>query len=201
MIIGKNGKWMWLTSKAACMGDVLEKCPQSAIDKFVLVTSLDSGLVILDEKKLSEGWKYAVKEAHNPECIGQDNREGVFALSPRVSNPSAIPRDICHGNTYDEWYVFNSTPQVESLEVFINWGGFGFSIGHIGLHQLEPHAFEDRFWNLLAVTQPHAYIADNGTLLFTTSDGLLYEQVTMAVQDVEFEVQTACDARSTIGPN
>ena len=200
MIIGKYGKWMWLTSKSACMGDVVEKCPQLVIDKFVLVTSLDSGIVILDEQRLKDGWKYTVKEAHNPDFIGQDNRQGVFALSPRVSNPAEIPRDICHGNMYDEWYVFDSPPQIESLEVFINWGGFDLSIGHLGLHKMEPHAFEDRFWNQLAITQPHAYIADSGTLLFTTDDDVLYQQVTMAVQDVEFQVQTACDARSTLGP-
>lgn len=201
MILGKNGKWMWLTSKAACMGDLIEKCPQSIVDKFVLVTSLDSGLVILNEQQLNDGWKYLVKESHNPDFKDQPQREGVFSLSPRVSNPADIPRDICHGNMYDEWYVFNSPPQIESAEVFINWGGFGFSIGHIGLNELEKHSFEDRFWNQLSVINPHAYIADNGTLLFSTADGNLYEQAVMAIQDVEREVLTACDAKSPTDMN
>jgi hypothetical protein len=201
MLMGKNDKWMWLSSKAACMGDVIEQCPQSVIDKFVLVTSLDSGLVILNEQRLSEGWKYSVKESHNPAFSGQPQREGVFSLSPRVSNPADLPRDICHGNTYDEWYVFSSPPQIESAEVFINWGGFGFSVGHFGLYELESHAFEERFWNQLSVISPHAYIADNGTLLFATADGNLYEQVVLAVQNEEIQVQTSCDARSTQGPS
>lgn len=199
MILGKNGKWMWLSSKAACMGDVLEKSPQTVIDKFVLVTSLDSGLVILNEQQLNQGWKYAVNETHNPDFKDQPQRRGIFSLSPRVSNPSDIPRDICHGNMYDEWYVFNSAPKIESAEVFINWGGFGFSVGHVGLHKMESCTFEERFWDQLNVINPFAYMADNGTLLFATADGNLYEQVVLAVQDEERAVETACDARSTLG--
>lgn len=199
MLLGKNGKWMWLTSKAACMGDVIEKCPQSVIDKFILVTSLDSGLVILDEQRIKDGWKYLGKKVHNQELLPLREPSGEFALSPRVTNPADIPRDICHGNMYDEWYVFNSPPKIEEAEVFINWGDFHLSIGHIGLHTIEPHFFEERFWNQITVINPHAYIADNGTLLFATTDGCLYEQVLFAVQNVEFEMGTACDAKSVTG--
>ena len=198
MLLGKNGKWSWLSSKAACMSDVVEKCPQSVIDKFVLVTSLDSGLVILDEERIKNGWKYVGKKAQNPELTSNYKVEGEFALSPRVTNPADIPKDICHGNTYDEWYVFTSPPQIEAAEVFINWGGFGFSIGHIGLYELEGHTFEDRFWNQLSAINPHAYLADNGTLLFATADGGLFEQVMIVVQNEELEIGTACDARSTL---
>ncbi len=201
MLMGKNGKWMWLSSKAACMGDVIEHCPHLVIDKFVLVTSLDSGLVILDEERLNNGWKYVGKVAYNPDLTNDHAADGEFALSPRVSNPADIPRDICHGNMYDEWYVFNSPPQLDSAEVFINWGGFGLTIGHIGFHELTPHGFEERFWNQLAVINPHSYIADNGTLLFATADGALFEQVVMAVQNEEQIVQTACDAKSTVEPS
>ncbi len=119
MLLGKNGKWSWLSSKAACMSDVVEKCPQSVIDKFVLVTSLDSGLVILDEERIKNGWKYVGKKAQNPELTSNYKVEGEFALSPRVTNPADIPKDICHGNTYDEWYVFTSPPQIEAAEVLL----------------------------------------------------------------------------------
>lgn len=186
MILGKNGKWMWVSSKAACMGDVLEKSPQTVIDKFVLLTSLDSGSYRLDDERIKSGWNYVGKDA--------DDHEEKFALSPRIKDPSILPR--VH---YDEWYVFNSPPKIETAEVFINLVDFGFSIGHSGLHKMESCTFEGRFWDQLNVINPFAYIADNGTLLFATSDGNLYEQVVLAVQDVERVVEQACDARSTLG--
>jgi hypothetical protein len=186
MILGKNGKWMWLSSKAACMGDLVEKCSQILIDKFVLITSLDSGSYRLDDELIKSGWKYVGKDA--------DDNEEEFALSPRITNPSILPR--VH---YDEWYVFNSPPKLETVEVFINLVDFGFSIGHVGLHKMESCTFEERFWDQLNVINPFAYIADNGTLLFATFDGNLYEQVVLAVQDEERAVETACDARSTLG--
>lgn len=45
---------------------------------------------------------------------------------------------------------------------------------------------------------PLAYIADNESFSFVTQDALLYEQVLLAVQKVELEIGTACDARSTL---
>lgn len=193
MILGKNGKWMWLTSKAACLGDVVERCPQLVIDRFVLITSHDSGLIVLDDQQLKDGWKYLGEVANNPELVSDFKREGAFALSPRISATSILPVDV-----YDEWYVFAKPPQFETAEVFINWGAFSLSFGHTGRHELAPHGFEGRFWDQLLVLNPLSYIADNGygTLLFTTADALLYEQMLLAIQDIELEVSTACDAKS-----
>lgn len=197
MILGNYGKWMWLTSKAAGMGDVVRECPQFVLNNFVLVTSLDSGLVILDEDQIEAGWKYLGTVGNNPELTGS-KREGLFALSPRVSDPSNIPRDICCPEKYDEWYVFNHPPQVESAEVFVNWGGFSLSIGHSSMHEITPHGFESRFWDQLNLLNPQTYIAENGTLLFATVDSRVFEEVRISVQNIEQEIGTACDARSTL---
>lgn len=190
MILGKNGKWMWLTSKATGLRDVVERCPQFVIDKFVLVTSLDSGSLLLDESRLQSGWTYMGKEAQSADsAIDADARD--FTLSPRVKNTSILPTEW-----YDEWYVFPSPPQIGSLEVFVNDPDFCLTIGHIGLHEVVPYKFEEQFWMQIERVNPFSFISDNGVLSFATSDGSLYEQVVIAVQDVEHLVAASCDARS-----
>lgn len=195
MLLGKNGKWNWLTSKAACLADVVERCPQLVIDRFVLITSLDSGLVQLDEAKLKAGWKPMCKRRRNFDW-SHDVWEDPLALSPRIADPKILPTDM-----YDEWYVFCTEPQIDTIEVFVNWG-FSPTFGHIGPQELGTHGeLEEHFWDQLAVINPRAYIADNLELSFVTSDDPLFEQVMIAVQSVEFEVGTACDARSTTEPS
>jgi hypothetical protein len=194
MLLGKNGKWQWITSKAACLSDVVELCPQLFIDRFVLITSFDSGLVTLDEEKLKAGWKPTCKRRRNFDWSGEVWEEPL-ALSPRVSDPKILPTDM-----YDEWYVFCTEPQIDTIEVFVNWE-FSPTFGHIGMQELGMHVeLEAHFWNQLAVINPRAYIADNQTLSFATADDALFEQVMIAVQDVELEVGTACDAKSANGP-
>jgi hypothetical protein len=192
MLLGKNGKWSWLTSKAACLADVVELCPQLVIDRFVLITSLDSGLVQLDEERLKAGWKPMCKRRRNFDW-SHEEWEDPLALSPRISDPKILPTDM-----YDEWYVFYTEPQIDTIEVFVNWG-FSPTFGHTGFQELSTHKeLEEHFWDQLAVINPRAYIAHNVELSFVTSDELLFEQVMIAVQTVELEIGTACDARSTL---
>ncbi len=195
MLLGKYGKWQWLNSKAACLADVVERCPQLVIDRFVLVTSYDSGLLQLDEEKLKAGWKHMCKRRRSFDWAHPEWEEPL-ALSPRVSDPGILPIDM-----YDEWYVFYTEPQIDTIEVFVNWN-FSPTFGHTGLHELSTHVqLEVHFWNQLAVINPRAYVADNQTLSFATSDDVLFEQVMIAVQNVEFEVGTACDVKSPTGPS
>lgn len=183
---------MWLTSKAACLKDVVELCPQLFIDRFVLITSYDSGYVTLTEEQLQAGWKYTGSDAQNFDWLPP--RDGLFALSPRVSDPTKVPIDM-----FDEWYVFYTPPVIDKLEVFVN-RMFYPTTGKVGLaeEQTSDHfvEYEALFWKQLSDVNPRAYISDNQTLSFVTFDSVLYEQVVMAVQDVEREVGTACDARS-----
>lgn len=193
MLMGKNDKWMWVTSKAACLSEVVEGCPQLFVDRFVFITSFDSGLVQLNEEMLNAGWKHMGKRRKNFEWSG-DEWEDPLALSPRISDPTILPID-----TYDEWYVFFSAPQIDTVEVFVNWG-FSPTFGHTGMHELRTHPeLEEHFWAQMNELNPHAYIADNESLSFVTADAARYEQVMLAIQNIELEIGTACDARSTLG--
>ncbi len=197
MILGKNGKWMWLTSKAACLKDVVELCPQLVIDRFVLITSYDSGYVTLTDEHLHAGWQYTGGDAQIFEW--RPVRDGQFALSPRVSNAAMLPIDM-----YDEWYVFYKPPVIHQLKIFVN-AGFSPTSGKVGLAEETSseyyEEFETHFWQQLSELDPRAYVADNFNLSFVTSDEILFEQVVLAVQDVEQEVSTACDAKSPTDPN
>lgn len=183
---------MWLNSKAPCLADIVELCPQMVIDRFVFITSLDSGLVQLNEDRLKTGWKPMGKRRKNFEW-SHDEWEDPLALSPRVSNAMILPTDM-----YDEWYLFTEEPQIDTIEVFVNWN-FSPTFGYAGMKELDTHVeLEEHFWNQIAELNPLAYIAYNESFSFVTQDAPLYEQVLAAVQNVELEIGTACDARSTL---
>lgn len=183
---------MWLNSKAPCLADIVELCPQMVIDRFVFITSIDSGLVQLDEDRLKAGWKPMGKRRKNFDW-SHDECENPLALSPRVSNPVILPT-----GTYDEWYLFTKEPQIDTVEVFAN-GNFSPTFGYAEMKENHAHVeLEQHFWNQIAELDPLAYIADNQSFSFVTQDTSLYEQVLLAVQKVELEIGTACDARSTL---
>jgi hypothetical protein len=180
MLLGKNGKWMWLTSRATALFELIERCPSIILSRHVVVTAFDSSPLELRESELESGWKYF----------------GKSALSPRVTHTNQIPCD-----NFDEWYLFSATPNKEIDQVFINYCGFRLTAGHTGIQQLEGIPEESQFWEQLNIVQPYAYVAGGDNLVFVTTDDALFEQVMIAVQNVEFEVGTACDAKSATGPS
>lgn len=130
MQLGHYKEWSWLTTNKMYIADVLKAYPNLVINKHVLITSYDSGLVILDEKKLQSGWTYSGHVCHPHEFAKEAEPDRQFALSPRVADPQILPLDM-----YDEWYVFENPPKINELLVYVNYE-FRLSLGHMGLYAL-----------------------------------------------------------------
>ncbi len=83
---GSRAGYQWLTSDQHCLDDIVRLCPEVLLNRFLAITSTDSG----DPKWWAEklpGW----------ECRG-----GV-GYSPRLDSTAGIS---CQG--FDEWYTFDT---------------------------------------------------------------------------------------------
>jgi len=148
---GSNGAYQWLTTERE-LDLLLQVRPEAVLGKFLAVTSIDSGFLLVDEKLRSAGW---------------ESRKNI-AYSPRIRSVERLP----HGG-YDEWYVFE-TPvdlgevfqgnvfeaplQPGQVSVFVNYGGFT-------LHDTGMRSLVDLFWKQLEWINPESYLAEGSEYL------------------------------------
>lgn len=163
---GEQGAFRWLTSREYDIDELLERCPQVVLGRYVAITSFDSGSLIPSPDEVAEGWRSS----------------GGIAYSPRIHDALAVPHD-----QYDEWYVLDApedlgkvsdpfSPEATSsdkrLYVFVN---YGFAPG-------DPVWEEERdmlllFWHQIEEVRPVSYIADGDVLTFVTRDQDLFSAV------------------------
>src|SRR5215469_8960550 len=95
---GFHDAYRWLVTRQDDQHDLatlLESCPQSLVGKYVAVTSLDSGPMILTDEEKGLGWQSRNEIAYSPQItLSEDGRIEVVAAGQ------------CAG--YDEWYVYDS---------------------------------------------------------------------------------------------
>lgn len=170
---GLHGEYEWLTTGPDYphLGTVLRSCPQVVLDKYIAITSFDSGPLTLGEDEKVVGW---------------ESRMGV-AYSPKIQSIQKLPYDI-----NDEWYVSPSPFDVGQISgkhglevplkageiaVFVNWGGFKF-------HLPDAPRMQDLtgvFWRQLESIHPESYIADGDFLNFACRDKDLFAAVRKAL--------------------
>ena len=156
---GSRGEYHWLTSAEQYMGAVVQLCPDIALGRYLAVTSIDSGSPWLTEAQRAAGWQL---------------RSGM-AYSQRVSTAEELfyQRDGNDCPGYDEWYLFDTSPQhlgeilagnpfIETnkprpgrLVVFVNWGGFV-------LHDTDTasQTIHEMFWRQMDWIRPDVYVSD-----------------------------------------
>jgi len=86
--LGSRGKYQWLVSANLWLDEFLALCPQAILDRYVAITSLDSGPYRLNEIDTAQGWH------------SHDN----ISYSPLVTQIESIETA-----GFDEWYV-NTEP-------------------------------------------------------------------------------------------
>ena len=85
MVTGSHGNYRWLVTDRQF--DLLEICPEIVLDKYVAITSIDSGVLQLTDKNKTAGW--------------QSN--GNIGYSPKIKNATTVPSD-----GWSEWYIFEA---------------------------------------------------------------------------------------------
>ena len=179
--IGQHGEYQWLTSGEDYMGTLVRLCPEVVIGRYVVVTSMDSGVPWLTEKQKHTGW----------ECRGGAAYSGLV----RSTEELFYQRDGPDGPGYDEWYIFESavdlgevsmrhpflgaqTPKPEGAIVFVN---YPFTI-----HDEDPlyGILRKLFWAQIEKLQPQSYIADGrDCLTFVSRNAEFFQLVRQQLGD------------------
>jgi hypothetical protein len=142
-----TGEWCnfrWFQANDLSLGALVEAVPELVRDRFVAVTSLDSGPLRLSPDDITAGWQ----------------QSGSLAVSPRSASPASLPL-----GGWDEWFVFEEMPAKRSPEVFVNYGGF--SLRSDPENEWQQAALE-RFWGQLAEWWPESYLAEGDKLICIT---------------------------------
>jgi hypothetical protein len=170
---GRNGDYYWLETTEHDIDSMLRLCPEAVLDFYFAVTSIDSGILHLDEEQKSEGW-----ESRNE-----------IAYSPKIVSVKELPHE-----GFDEWYVFESPTELGKLfrgnvfdgpaepghiKVFANFLGFS-------LHDPDQGALAALLWQQLEWARPFSYIADTDSrLICILRDEKMFEAVRKALTPTE----------------
>jgi hypothetical protein len=169
---GSHGPYLWLTTEQHDLHTLLQRCPQALVGKYIAVTSLDSGPLVLDDEEKLAGWQSRNQIAYSPEI---QSAEGL--------------RGVCGG--FDEWYVGESPFDLGQLRhdnVFENPMAPGqvstFVNYCLALHKTEMQSLIDLLWKQLDWMQPESYIADADQFLtFASRNKELFASVRQALGD------------------
>jgi hypothetical protein len=167
LTIGAQGHYHWLVSDDQF--DLLELCPDIVLEKYVAITSIDSGELVPNEAELAAGWQ----------------SRGQIAYSPKVRAIESVPRD-----GWDEWYIFDSPTDLGTshlaenifevprgpgqLSVFVNYC--------FALHEPEDRGLAPLFWQQMEWIRPESYMADNDFLSFATVSKALFDKLYQGVK-------------------
>jgi len=178
---GSHGPYRWFVTRQDDLAALVESCPQSLAGKYVAVTSLDSGPMILSEEEKASGWHSRNEIAYSPQIIlSEDGRlKGVSAGQ-------------CAG--YDEWYVFDSPHDLGGLcdgNVFESdlppgkvWTFVNYDAG-FALYNPKVSDLTSLFWKQLEWIEPESFIADSDAFLtFVSRNESIFVAACNALKDL-----------------
>ena|SRR5882757_11583514 len=167
LTVGSRGDYEWLVTDQQF--DPLKLCPEVALGKYIAITSIDSGPLIITDKEKTAGWT---------------SREQI-AYSPKVEGVESLPRA-----GWDEWYIFGGptdlgtshlgenifeVPQEQGhVSVLVNYG--------LSLHRADLSDLVTMFWEQIERIRPESYMADNDCLNFVSLNKPLFAHVHDAVK-------------------
>ena len=138
------------------MGTLLQLCPEAVLNRYLAVTSFDSGIRTPSEQETNAGWQFS----------------GDVAYSPMVTSVDTLQfqRDGLEFPGYDEWYVFDTPRKLGPLfhgSPFEFQAGRGETINFVNmfafvLHDDDPNirGIFNIFWRQLKTFEPETFIAD-----------------------------------------
>ena len=164
---GVHGPYGWLTvTGGVYMEHVVRLIPEAVLNRYLAVTSYDSGIRQLSEEEIAAGWIL----------------RGDIAYSPRIGMVEDLKfqRDGFGSPGYDEWYIFEDSPpalgQVYQGNYFEHQAGRGQLMVFVNspaflLHDPNPYmtGILDIFWDQLPHVRPATFIADGQDCLTLVS--------------------------------
>lgn len=139
----------WSDDWDPSLADILERMPGFVVGRRVAIASCDSGKYLPSAADFATGWEVI---------------DGI-AVSPQIASASSLPMP-----GFDEWYVYDKTPDAYAYKAFVNQ--FGFS----PLAVENPKVLE--FWAQVDATRPlHVLGAGTPVMFVATRDVDLFDQV------------------------
>lgn len=152
---------------------LIHACPHVFLDKYIAITSFDSGPLTLSEDERETGW----------------TSHADIAMSPRVTR--AVLSELPFDNN-DEWYVFEHPPRFEVETRFVKYCAFRLAdASYVELLRSENRDeaeieelvhLTERFWRHVHRINPESYIADGDNFVFATRNHDLYAAVAAATK-------------------
>ena len=146
----RYGYWaiQWSAAWDPSLADLIKVAPELVLGKRVAITACDSGPYVPSQDEMRMGWS-AVK---------------TTAISNEIVRPAELPAP-----GFDEWYVFDSMPQIIPKRNHVNL--YGFSVLGDG-HET------GSFWEQVTSTQPlHVLGAGTPNMFFVTRDRESFQRV------------------------
>jgi hypothetical protein len=177
LLTGTHGEYFWLTSSYDHYSGTLAKlCPEIFIERFMVVTAIDSGTPSLKDGQKAAGW--------------EERRGIVYSAVLSSVDDVFYQRDGYDTAGFDEWYFFETPPDLGELQT-----GNPFEEAtaprpgrpkvFVGMPSATVHGTDPRceivrqmFWDQIDWIQPESYVADSSECLtFVTSNRELFELV------------------------
>jgi hypothetical protein len=181
---GQHGKYLWLERSIETravdrpMNRLTQVCPDVLLNRLVVITSLDSGPLRLNDQQINDGWRRADK----------------LAISPRISNASDVPFQW-----FDEWYIFeDAVPTAANIKTFVNYGTFSLGepnptidtmyVGTDSKVRAQMVAavapLRETFWMQLESLNPESYVSNGNCFIFATRNARLHQSVSAVMQSL-----------------
>ncbi len=178
MFEGKFENYKWLETRSFSIHNLINVCPEILRDKFLVISSFDSGSLIPTENESRKGW------------YSKNN----LMYTNRLNNLTELPHEH-----YDEWYVLLEAKEISITDIFVNYGGFSLRDPEYKLNEADPtwdligikktNDYErDRqniFWFNLKNSSAESYIADGDNFIFVTQNKDYFDNVKSKI--LEFE--------------
>jgi hypothetical protein len=155
---GTHDDYCWLASTEQYMVDLVQFCPDVVLNRYLVVTKIDSGTPWLTDKQRERGWRLQRGMAYSPPIA---TVEDLF-----------YQRDGLDAPGFDEWYMFDeprdlggilegnpflpeNAPKPGRLLAFVGWLGFA-----PGSADPVSQRVQEMFWRQMEWVQPDLYISD-----------------------------------------
>jgi hypothetical protein len=166
LAVGSEGLYQWLVTDQQI--DLPQVCPEVVLEKYVAITSFDSGMLVPTDEETATGWA----------------TRGKIAYSPKIQNINGLPRA-----GWDEWYIFDNPTDLGTSHLADNIFEAPQEQGHVSvfvnycfaLHKPESKELTTLFWQQIARIRPESYVADNDYLNFVSTNKTLFASVRSAV--------------------
>lgn len=144
------GYWaiQWSAAWDPSLTDVIRLAPELVLGKRIAITACDSGPYLPSQDEIGSGWSLA----------------GSTGISKEITRLAELPTP-----GFDEWYVFDSMPQLVPTRNHVNQ--YGFSV-------LGDDDAAASFWDQVTRTQPlHALGAGTPNMFFVTRDRETFQRI------------------------